>query len=141
MSRSNQYDPDKHEDYITCPRSRCAVRNAPKESDEFRFKCWKCDARLPVESEVKVGDEITVEVFDIHGSGAGVGRLESGFIVLVDGALPEGTFKVRITTVKDSFARAELLEKVSDEIESTDEDEEEDDEDGRLGSRENHWGR
>lgn len=37
---------------------------------------------------VQPGEEIVVEVDDIHESGAGVGRTDDGFIVLVDGLLP-----------------------------------------------------
>lgn len=156
MPQRNQYDPDSHDEYITCPRSKCAARNAPQGSDEFDWSCWKCGADLPVEQqEVQVGDEIEVEIFDIHENGSGVGRTESGFIVLVDGVLPECRARVEITRVNRSSARGELLEKLplEDEDSATEESEAEDDTEQTptpetgdtdsspaLGSRDNYWG-
>ncbi len=110
---------------------------------------------------VKLGEEMVVEVTDIHESGAGVGRTDDGFIVLVDGILPDARAKVRITKVRSNHARAEEVERLAwdpdgeddegaDESEASDDDEETDEEstDGqegrasreRLGSRENFWG-
>lgn len=134
----NKYDKDKHETYLPCPRSNCSARNAPPESDEFKPSCWKCNEHLGIQP-VEVGEEVELEIFDIHSSGAGLGRTEDGFIVLVDGVLPEKTIKARITRVNNTTADAEHVETIRDEIEQfDDEDEAEDDE--RLGSRENHWG-
>ena len=111
---------------------------------------------------VKVGEEIVVEVSDIHESGAGVGRTEDGFIVLVDGVLPDAWATVRITRVHRNYAQADEVERLEGPPGSEDEDDdgeeatdadEEDDEDEedeedepswrrreRLGSRENFWG-
>lgn len=101
---------------------------------------------------VQVGEELVVEVSDIHESGAGVGRTDDGFIVLVDGVLPEARAKVRITKVRSNHARADEVERLSmDEEEDADDAEEsgseadadsDDDDDDRvqLGSRENFWG-
>ena len=112
---------------------------------------------------VKPGEEVIVEVDDIHESGAGVGNTEDGFIVFVDGLLPPARAKVRIDRVKDSHARAKkIVERLpmdeddeqaadDDDVDSdaTDGDEEAIDDtadDGRideeeeLGSRENFWG-
>jgi len=106
---------------------------------------------------VKIGEEVVVDVEDIHESGAGVGRTEDGFIVMVDGVLPPARAKVKITKVHSNHARADEIERVEmedDEAEAEDgeesealeeaESEEEDDEDGpdrpRLGSRDNFWG-
>jgi predicted RNA-binding protein with TRAM domain len=95
---------------------------------------------------VKLGEELVVEVSDIHESGAGVGRTEDGFIVLVDGVLPEARAKVRVTKVRDNHARAEEIERLElDADESDEEDEpttatEDDEDDVRLGSREDFWG-
>jgi len=107
---------------------------------------------------VQPGEEVVVDVEDIHESGAGVGRTEDGFIVMVDGVLPEARAKVEITNVKSNHARAEELERLpmdedaeaeSDdaeaEAEADDESEETDDEDDgpsrpQLGSRDNFWG-
>jgi predicted RNA-binding protein with TRAM domain len=115
---------------------------------------------------VKPGEEIVVTVEDIHESGAGVGRTEDGFIVLVDGVLPDARAKVRIDTVRSSLAWAEEVERLPMEDEDGDEGDDEgadldeadpaarDDADEeaegesdrrakreRLGSRDNFWGK
>ncbi|NUB89628.1 TRAM domain-containing protein [Haloterrigena sp. SYSU A121-1] len=59
---------------------------------------------------VKAGEEIVIDVVDMHESGAGVGRTEDGFIVLVDGILPEARARVQVTQVHSNHARAEELE-------------------------------
>lgn len=79
---------------------------------------------------VKRGEEIVVEVTDIHESGAGVGRTEDGFIVLVDGILPDARARVKITTVHSNHARGEELERLP-----LDEDEDEDEDEGTDGGR------
>jgi len=115
---------------------------------------------------VQPGEEVVVTVEDIHESGAGVGRTEDGFIVMVDGVLPEARAKVKITNVKSNHARAEELERLpmdadADRAEAdseTDADSEAADEDAddadsgdsdsrndgpsrpELGSRDNFWG-
>jgi predicted RNA-binding protein with TRAM domain len=108
---------------------------------------------------VKLGEEVVVDVEDIHESGAGVGRTEDGFIVMVDGVLPEARAKVKITEVRSNHARADEIERLPmdeedgdesgeadapTEDDSTDEDEQNDRERAldreRLGSRENFWG-
>jgi predicted RNA-binding protein with TRAM domain len=109
-------------------------------------------------------------VEDIHESGAGVGRTEDGFIVLVDGVLPDARAKVRIDTVRSSLAWAEEVERLPLEAEEDDDaedeaqdgpdldeadpaaqdDDAEDEAEGeperraereRLGSRDNFWGK
>jgi predicted RNA-binding protein with TRAM domain len=119
------------------------------------------------EQPVKPGEEVVVDVSDIHESGAGVGRTDDGFIVLVDGLLPEVRATVRIHRVKSNHATAkEVVERLPDpdeEAETETETEEGDasdagvetdgdaagDDGGRsvrgrpeeqLGSRENFWG-
>ncbi|MGM0591119.1 MAG: TRAM domain-containing protein [Halobacteriota archaeon] len=99
---------------------------------------------------VKPGEEVIVEVTDIHESGAGVGRTEDGFIVFVDGILPDARARVKIHQVKSNHARAkEILERLPmEEPEEEEEAEptvEERERKGpkrpeRLGSRENFWG-
>lgn len=106
------------------------------------------------------GEEVVLDVDDMHESGAGVGRQEdSGFIVMVDGVLPPARVKAKVTTVKPNYARADLIEKLPEEddeedVEDGDDDgegaddgterEEEEDSAGpsreRLGSRDNFWG-
>jgi predicted RNA-binding protein with TRAM domain len=100
---------------------------------------------------VQRGEEIVVEVSDMHESGAGVGRTEDGFIVMVDGILPEARARVKITTVHSNHARAEEVERLplepDDEPETTETETETSEEDTttrpsreRLGSRDNFWG-
>jgi predicted RNA-binding protein with TRAM domain len=115
---------------------------------------------------VKVKEEVVVDVTDIHESGAGVGRTDDGFIVMVDGVLPDARARVEITEVHSNHARAEEIERLPmDEDEEADEekreetdveaattdeeadDEDDDEDDGRsgpdrerLGSRDNFWG-
>ncbi|WP_336001399.1 TRAM domain-containing protein [Halorientalis halophila] len=111
------------------------------------------------EQPVQRGEEVVVTVEDIHESGAGVGRTEDGFIVMVDGVLPEARSKVQITRVHSNHAKAEEVERLpmeeageeDDEAVAEDgdgeaeEDEEAEDadrteEDPHLGSRDNFWG-
>jgi predicted RNA-binding protein with TRAM domain len=126
---------------------------------------WCNHYNMPIrdlkQQPVKPGEEVVVEVTDIHESGAGVGRTEDGFIVMVDGLLPETRARVKITQVMSNHARAEEIERLPDEDEDEDETDpdaesessaegdadpaEEEDEaaDGRptaLGSRDNFWG-
>ncbi|HET7324595.1 MAG TPA: TRAM domain-containing protein [Halococcus sp.] len=98
---------------------------------------------------VTIGEELVVEVEDIHESGAGVGRTEDGFIVFVDGVLPEARSRVKITKVRSNHARADELERLpmdeTDDTEESEVDRTETDSERkrrqRLGSRENFWGR
>jgi len=108
---------------------------------------------------VQPGEEVVVDVEDIHESGAGVGRTDDGFIVMVDGVLPEARAKVRVTNVHGNHAEGEELERLPMDDEEADEtdpdadpdadaedhaDETDDADDGqsrtRLGSRDNFWG-
>ncbi|WP_049980669.1 TRAM domain-containing protein [Halolamina rubra] len=107
------------------------------------------------EQPVKPGEEVVVDVTDIHESGAGVGRTDDGFIVLIDGLLPDCRARVRIDRVKSSHATAKKvvekmpLEEAEEDGDGLEEDPvEPDDDDGRpsradrerLGSRDNFWG-
>jgi predicted RNA-binding protein with TRAM domain len=99
---------------------------------------------------VKPGQEVVIEVEDIHESGAGVGRTEDGFIIMVDGVLPPTRARVEVTKVRSNHARAEEIERLPDEDEEDGEsdtaeaasetDDEDEDDDPRLGSRDNFWG-
>lgn len=103
---------------------------------------------------VKPSEEVVVDVVDMHESGAGVGRTEDGFIVMVDGVLPEARARVEITRVHNNHARAEEIERLPLESEGDGDEETTDDSDDhggddhgdgdsrreRLGSRENFWG-
>ncbi|MFC7155805.1 TRAM domain-containing protein [Halomarina halobia] len=105
---------------------------------------------------VQPGEEVVVDVTDIHRSGAGVGRTEDGFIVLVDGVLPDARARVKITKVRSNHAIADELERLplaeegEGEGEGGSEEASADDGDDRsnrrrprrerLGSRDNFWG-
>ncbi len=103
---------------------------------------------------VQMGEEVVVDVEDIHESGAGVGRTDDGFIVMVDGVLPEARARVRITKVHSNHAKAEEVERLPMDEEADEGDEgdaaeaeADDDEEAtaesarqQLGSRENFWG-
>jgi predicted RNA-binding protein with TRAM domain len=124
---------------------------------------WCNHYNMPIkelkQQPVKVGEEVIVDVDDIHESGAGVGHTEDGFVVFVDGLLPPTRARVKITNVKSNHARAEELERLpmeEDEAEDDtdtpdpeiDEDVEADEADDteskearpHLGSRDNFWG-
>jgi predicted RNA-binding protein with TRAM domain len=106
---------------------------------------------------VKSGEEMVVDVTDIHESGAGIGRTDDGFIVMVDGVIPEARSRIEITEVHSNHARAEEVERLELDDDEADDDEDDDaaaededvegverdeeEEDGeRLGSRDNFWG-
>jgi len=72
---------------------------------------------------VQPGEEVVVTVEDIHESGAGVGRTEDGFIVMVDGVLPEARSRVKITRVHSNHAKAEELERLPMDDEDDEDDE------------------
>lgn len=125
---------------------------------------WCNHYNMPIselkQQPVKVGEEVVVEITDIHESGAGVGHTEDGFVVFVDGVLPDARARVKITNVKSNHARADELERLplepddedeegeELETEAVSEDEEETDEEEstlrespqQLGSRDNFWG-
>ncbi|MEF8814009.1 MAG: TRAM domain-containing protein [Halovenus sp.] len=95
---------------------------------------------------VKPGEEVVIDVEDIHESGAGVGRTEDGFIIMVDGVLPPARARVKVTRVHSNHARAEELDRlemdddVEEETADDVEDDEREDDDPHLGSRDNFWG-
>ena len=125
---------------------------------------WCQHYNMPIsdlkQQPIKPGEEVVVEVTDMHESGAGVGRTDDGFIVFVDGLLPEARAKVRIDRVLSNHAKAnEIVERLPmdeeddegpDADDTADGDGEVDDEDSspsrrrddreNLGSRENFWG-
>ena len=122
---------------------------------------WCNHYNMPIrelkQQPVKVGEEVVVDVTDIHESGAGVGHTEDGFVVFVDGVLPDARARVKITSVKSNHARAEEVERLPLEPEeepdddegaaAEGDDEEEEEAEGRseearphLGSRDNFWG-
>ncbi|SFB80020.1 TRAM domain-containing protein [Halobiforma haloterrestris] len=81
---------------------------------------------------VKSGEEVVIDVVDMHESGAGVGRTDDGFIVMVDGVLPEARARVEITQVHSNHARAEELEQLPMEPEEDDEEDTADDDEGEA---------
>lgn len=57
----------------------------------------------------KVGEQTQVKITSMGSSGEGVGKVD-GFTVFVKGALPEELVKCKITTVKKSYANAQILQ-------------------------------
>jgi Predicted RNA-binding protein, contains TRAM domain len=76
---------------------------------------WCQHYEMPIrelkQQPVTPGEEVIVDIDDIHESGAGVGSTEDGFIIFVDGLLPPARAKVRIDRVKGSHARAKRIVK------------------------------
>ena len=118
---------------------------------------WCNEYNMPIsdlkQQPVKPGEEVVVEVDDIHESGAGVGRTEDGFIVMVDGLLPPARAVVRIDRVKHNHAKAKhVVERLADEDDvdgdgeaeelavDADDESESESRGERLGSRDNFWG-
>lgn len=131
-----KYSKNKHEDDpIVCPK--CKRKNAPVESDEFSPSCWDCNTFLNT-TPVSTGDEVIVDIEDIHENGSGVGKTDSGYVVLVEGILPPARAKIEVTKVNPNYSEGEVVEELEAvEEEQSDKDEEEDQ---SLGSRENYWG-
>jgi 23S rRNA (uracil1939-C5)-methyltransferase len=66
-----------------------------------------------------LGDELSVRIDSLAFGGAGVARVEGGYVVFVDGALPGDLVRARIHQRKRSYAQArtvELLEPGPDRI-------------------------
>ncbi|APE94591.1 TRAM domain-containing protein [Halodesulfurarchaeum formicicum] len=133
---------------------------------------WCKHYNQPIEdlktAPVVPGEEVIVEVTDMHESGAGVGHhQETGFVIMVDGVLPEAWVEATVDTVKSNYARASLEQKLdgppgddgdtevegedtAETAETSDDETEAEDateerktrakDDPRLGSRENFWG-
>jgi len=101
---------------------------------------------------VTPGEEVVIAVEDIHESGAGVGRTDDGFIIMVDGLLPPARARVEVTNVMSNHARGEEVERLPEDPDEEPEDadaeaegeeeadEEDEDDDPQLGSRDNFWG-
>ena len=130
-------------------------------------KEWCNHYKQPIEelktAPVVPGEEVVVDITDLHESGSGIGHTEDGFVVMVDGLLPEARARVKVTTVKPNYARGEVAERLPMEDEADgdedategdtdtesadgdDEDETTDTDSGperppELGSRDNFWG-
>ncbi|MFB6120057.1 MAG: TRAM domain-containing protein [Halobacteriaceae archaeon] len=130
-------------------------------------KEWCNHYKQPIEelktAPVVPGEEVVVDITDLHESGAGIGHTEDGFVVMVDGVLPEARARVKVDTVKPNYARGDVVERLpmegeegeegeqegsaEDESEETESEAETEGEEesgpGRppeLGSRDNFWG-
>ncbi|MFB6079597.1 MAG: TRAM domain-containing protein [Haloferacaceae archaeon] len=144
-----------------CPRFSERIQGMGCQYYGDRGGAEWCDSYdMPIndlkQQPVKPGEEVVVDVTDIHESGAGVGRTDDGFIVLIDGLLPESRARVKIHRVQSNHATAkEVVERLPMEDEDgADEgdgestaDADADEREGRsgrqrteLGSRENFWG-
>ena len=114
---------------------------------------WCNHYSLPIrelkQQPVKIGEEVVVTVTDIHESGAGVGHTEDGFVIFVDGVLPDARSLVKITSIKANHARAEELERLPPIVEEIEEPAPSEEHHTKksskpsrpnLGSREDFWG-
>lgn len=141
----SKYEPDRHEEPIMCPRGikRCGAKNAPVESDQFDPYCWDCGEYLNV-SSVDRGDTFIVTVEDMHETGAGVGKTDDNYVILVNGLVPPQKAKVEVTKVKESYSLGKIKEVLDSEPEESNgedtNEQEESDETPSLGSRENYFG-
>jgi len=123
-------------------------------------KQWCNHYKQPIEdlksAPVVPGEEVDVDVTDLHESGAAIDHDDDGFVIMVDGVLPEARARVRVNTIKRNYAKGILVEKLpmdAEETDAPDPDAEEDSSDDaddsekssgpdreRLGSRDNFWG-
>lgn len=58
---------------------------------------------------IKKGDEITVKVLELNSEGKGVSKLDDGFVVFTDKALPGDEAMIKIRKKKSNYAEAKLL--------------------------------
>ena len=58
---------------------------------------------------VKKGDEIEVKILELNSEGKGVSKIEGGFVIFTDKALPGDEALVRIRKKKSKYAEAELV--------------------------------
>ena len=133
-----KYDESQHDDYIEC--RKCRSKNAPAGSDGFEKYCYQCGVELKTEQPVEKGDVVTILVDDMHQEGYGLGRTEEGFVILVEGSVPEEVIKAEIYDVRESHARAK---KISEDTEKSVEDyksDEDSEEEERGTRRRDFWG-
>jgi predicted RNA-binding protein with TRAM domain len=133
-----KYIRSKHDEYITC--KNCKERNAPQDSKNFENYCHNCGARLETEAPIEVGDKVEVFVDDIHEKGDGVGKMDNGFVVLVEGVIPEETVKAKITNVKDTYAEAKPVERDLETPEYVKNREDNEDDEENKQNRRDFWG-
>lgn len=83
---------------------------------------------------LKIGDVVEVPVVDVADNGEGVGKFDSGLVVLIDGAFEGKIVEAKITKIIDrqredsGYAKGELKSFVGDIEEEDDEDEEKEEE-------------
>jgi len=62
---------------------------------------------------LKKGDEIEVDITDLSSEGKGISKLEDGFVIFSENALPGDKALIRIRRKKSSYAEAKLIEILS----------------------------
>lgn len=83
---------------------------------------------------------VELDITDIADNGDGVGRLEGGLVVLVEGAIDGKRVKAKITEKYDTYVKAELVEWVGDiEEDGEDDTEETSDEGGEINRDRDNW--
>lgn len=133
-----KYDKRLHDDFVKC--RRCYCKNSPPGSGSFEKHCYNCGVELDTEPPVSKGDEMVLFVDDIHEEGYGVAKTEEGFVVLVEGVIPEEVVKVRIKDVRESSAVADVVSRdTKKDIEDFKNTNSEEDEEEKR-ERKNFWG-
>lgn len=83
--------------------------------------------------DIKIGEKLEIDIEDVADNGDGVGRLEGGLVVLVEGAFEGKRVKAKVTKKHDSYVKAELIDFIGDiEKEDQDEEDEKDEEEGKY---------
>ena len=59
--------------------------------------------------EIKKNDYFNIDITDIGINGEGIGKIDN-FIVLVQGALPKETVKIKIIKIKKNYCYGKLIE-------------------------------
>lgn len=65
-------------------------------------------ALVQLQNQLKWGKEYEVEISDLSKRGDGIARLQ-GFVIFVEGAKAGQKAKIRITSIGERFAKAELV--------------------------------
>lgn len=107
-----KYLDSSHDSFVEC--KKCHAKNAPPGSRDFEKYCYNCGVELDTEPPVDKGDRMEIFVDDMNEQGDGVGRTEEGFVIFVEGAVPEEVVKVEVKKLNDSSAVGKLLTRDTD---------------------------
>lgn len=129
----------KHESFVKC--KSCHAKNAPAGSRDFEKYCYNCGVELDTEAPVDVGDRMEIFVNDMNREGDGVGRTEEGFVIFVEGVVPEEVVEVEVNSINDSSASADLISRDTDKkVEDFRDEKNEEDKNEKSTKRRDFWG-